>query len=157
MKSALALLLLSLCLAAVAAAQDNPTKSFAATATYPQIVAKVSLTGKTATIPATNILTPATSGTYRLSVYWTETVANSASGPWQLVLAWSDEVGPETTGQGPSYLLLYPGSFPPFAFVQQSLIVRAAAGVPITYSVVGYAGGTPSGTYDLYIVAEKLM
>ncbi len=153
MKTALLSLFLSLSLVAVVAAQDTPGKGGPAAATYPQIVAKISLLNQTTSLPATTILTPTTNGTYRLSVYWAETVPGPNVGNWQLTFGWTDEVGAESNGQG---LILYPTKAPPFDSVQQTQIVRANAGTPITYTVGGL-GAVPTGTYDLFIVAEKIM
>lgn len=134
---------------------------------YPRVVATVSLTGQTASIPTTTIFTPKKSGLYRVSVYGAMTTPvseNAAS--WDVFLGWTDDAGAEVTG----FMYIADWWAPPAAYgscgaggfssaAQNGAgcvqVVRNVAGQPLTYAVGTY--NNPSGTYELFITVEQLM
>jgi len=120
----------------------------------PSIVAHAKLTNQTATIPATTILTPKTTGLYRLSIYQTLTTANPASQScWEIILNWTDDAGAEEAEVNCDF-----GSqTPPQAYVYspQVLTFEVTAGSPLTYSVAQF-GGSDGTAYSLYYTLERL-
>jgi len=129
----------------------------AATSTFPQIVARVSLRNQLANVPTTTIFTPAAAGLYRLSAYSVETVpVVGGSDNWSMAIFWTDDFGPES-----SSVLFTPNSggwgsmgsgFPPGSVT----IFRAMAGRPVKYTVE-LCQSCQGGTYSLYFVVEQLM
>jgi hypothetical protein len=139
---------------------------------YPRVVAKVALTGRTAPIPTTTLFTPAKDGLYRISSYGVVTVDISTFGQWDVLLNWVDDSGPELCGGSNGAqpcALMYMWTDSPlhygagiggysYAAPNTTTVVQAKAGVPVTYSVVADANGSPTGsTYELFITVEQLM
>ncbi len=112
-------------------------------------------------LPATTVLTVPQTGIYRISAYMITTSSTSVDHYKYLNLSWSDEAGAES-----NYYFLVTDAVdgPPSAYgfggfggtPENNFTVRAVAGTPIAYSVTvdGYG---PGGTYDLFIVVERLI
>jgi hypothetical protein len=146
----LSVVVVSAVLSTIGSAQNNPTKDFRIRRFFPTIVAQVALTGQTASIPKTTLLTPKRNGLYRISLYAvpTATVGESAV---DFQFMYGDDAGQE---------------FITFSILANSVIgcvgngcsftsiARDNAGVPLTF----YAA-VPSDsqiTYDLFITVEQL-
>ncbi len=140
------------------------------TPAVPLIVARVALTGQTASIPTTILLTPSVDGLYRISSYGVITVPNATFGQWDVQLNWSDESGPELCSNFLPCALMQMWSDPvethfggatgnQGAFAPNTTtVVRVKAGTPLTFAVVPDSNGDTSGsTYDLFITVEHLM
>jgi hypothetical protein len=123
--------------------------------TTPGIVAKIRLTGQTATIPSTTVFTPAQSGLFRATAYMSITVPSGGGGVWAMSLYWTDDAGSET-----AYLAeLGTTSAPPYSYATSeqgdpasSITFYAVSGVPVTCLI----GNGPGGTYDAFLVVERL-
>jgi len=118
--------------------------AFAQCAAFPCVVASVSLPSQHQTIPFTPLLTPATSGVYRISVYMTSAFANG--GTWSAEFNWRDDRHPSLTK------VQIPGLGE--AYSQTTTIVRAVAGYAIGYQV--NESNSPQFSYDLFITVEQL-
>ncbi len=123
----------------------------------PVIVAQGSLVNQTASIPMTTILTPATSGLFRISVYGIPTATDgSYSTTFPMDLYYSDDSGPYDKIF--TFLAVHTGCNLSPAAGNTSIncnytsVFRAVAGVPIQYDV------QVSGqvTYDLFFTVERL-
>jgi hypothetical protein len=129
----------------------------------PKVVAKVAVKGRTSGIPETKLLTPASNALYRVSGYGVVTVPNGNTAFWVLQLNWTDDYGPENcyngTQQGIPCPLLTINSnwenYGQYRWAQQTWVVRANAGTPLSYSMVDDGGATGS-TYDLFLTVEQL-
>jgi hypothetical protein len=123
--------------------------------TRPGIVAKIRMTGQTATIPTTTVFTPAQSGLFRATAYMSMTVPSGGGGGWAMSLNWTDDAGSET-----AYLAeLGTISTPPYAYATSelgdpasSITFYAVSGIPVSY----FIGNGPGGTYDAFLVVERL-
>lgn len=109
----------------------------------------VDLTGQTASIAATNILTPSEDGLYEVSVLHLVSTAGTA-GSLQTKIGWTDEQGAKTrviaTDLDLSYGTDQEGN---------SAIIRAKSTAAITYQTT-VTGATGSPKYDLHINVRKL-
>jgi hypothetical protein len=151
-----ALCVAALLLTAFVAVGSRSAAVPAATLTSPQIVAKVSLTGQTQTIPTTTLFNVKQTGLYRVTTYSTQTVPGSASGEVIVAINYTDGAGAE------SYLgnALSDDQVPPSAYgtadgagtVANSFMFNAVSGTPISFE----AYGSVEGTYDVFIVVERL-
>jgi hypothetical protein len=118
--------------------------------TSPKIVATFQRLGLTADLPPTTIYTPKNWGTFRVSIVMVGTVANQRDGVWVGELQFTNGAGDEPFANflvrlETTRLQTDDGDFP----------IRAAAGKPIKFSVVGYrAEGTK---YNVWVVVEQLM
>jgi hypothetical protein len=118
--------------------------------TSPKIVATFQRLGLTADLPPTTIYTPKNWGTFRVSIVMVDTIPNDRDGLWVGELQFTDGAG-ENLGRSFSVLLetsierTAAGDFP----------IRAAAGKPIKFSVVGYR--TEGSKYNVWVVMEQLM
>ena len=65
-------------------------------ATFPCVVASVSLTGQTADVFKTPLYTPNTAGLFRISAYISAT-PNGTGGAYIVTLGWTDDVGARTS------------------------------------------------------------
>lgn len=136
MKTARLLIVLLIVLVSVAAFGQSPV-----------IVAQVSVLNQNSRIPPTILVTPVTSGIYRISVYMVASKISTSH--WSLGLSWTDEVQDQNT---PHFWVQVPANvFSTYSHATQ--IVRAVAGKPINYSVAGNARGV---TYNLFITVEQL-
>jgi hypothetical protein len=116
----------------------------------------VSLTGQTQTIPTTTLFNVKQTGLYRVTTYSTQTVPGSASGEVIVAINYTDGAGAE------SYLgnALSDDQVPPSAYgtadgagtVANSFMFNAVSGTPISFE----AYGSVEGTYDVFIVVERL-
>jgi hypothetical protein len=133
---------------------SRPADASPVTPIGPAIVAHAKLTSQTATIPTTTILTPKTTGLYRLSIYQTLTTANPTSQScWEVILNWTDDAGLEE-GQTDCD---FGSQTPPEAYVYspQVFTFEITAGSPLTYSVAQF-GGSDGTAYSLYYTLERL-
>lgn len=139
------------------AADASPTRP-----PSPVIVQRVALTNQTETIPTTTIATVAQSGMYRLSAYMTAITPSNGSHVKYLHLNWNDDAGAESLIN--PFLALDNSDGPPNAYgvsadgsnnVVNNFSFRAVAGTAISYSV-SVDNNLPGGSYDLYIVVERL-
>jgi hypothetical protein len=118
----------------------------------PRVVATVNLVNQTADIPVTTIFTPPITGLYRVSTYMTMTV----SGHGYLTLNWTDNAGVESAIVSTTQN----SSPPPYDYCNYDNVpcspttFIAKAGTPVSYSTQGFGSG--SGTYEVYIVIERL-
>jgi hypothetical protein len=120
--------------------------SFAQRNDFPVVVARVKLTGQTEPIQRTLVFTPKSTGMFRVTAALTETIpANSDR--WNARLTWSDVTGYEATiASVDTRDVLTDARAIPFL---------AKAGTPVRFSVDSEFG-TNVGTYDLFIVIERL-
>jgi len=150
MNKALAVAVILLGALAIGFATNNtPAGTFAG----PRVIAKVALTNQTANIPITTIFNVPATGVYRVSAYLTQPVLGNNGYSWELAFGWTDDSGAEWVG------LLYDNGQPPpqdYAVpeaVSVPFTFSAVAGTPVTYQVYGNAGGT----YEVYLVVERLI
>jgi len=135
---------------AVTTSQSN-NNSVASVLKFPRIVAQAALTGQIGPVPQTTVLTPSTSGFYRVSVYLAEASSPGSDSP-ELMLYWTDEIGPQQCNQF-QCPVLNPGS--PESNASGVLLVRAIAGTPIAFSVSGLSGGSLP-RYNVFVTVEQL-
>ena len=116
----------------------------------PTIVASRQLTGRTTMIPTTTLFTPSANGLYRVSAYISMTTPGTNGCAWYFDVGWTDDAGVE----GASNLENVRNNYlPPNDYgtgenaFTQTIIVRAVAGSPITYTVpaTGCSGGASGG------------
>ena len=153
MNRTLAVSLLLLAALAIGFATNNSTSAPPGSFFGPRVVAKVSLTNQTAAIPTTTIFTPAQTGLYRVSVVTVMTTPGTDGNLWNVMFNWTDDAGAEQTWL--AQLFDYstpPNDYPVNGYTQNPWTFRANAGTPVQYWVYGAA----SGTYDLFLVVERL-
>lgn len=137
--------------------RSRPADASLATPIGPSIVAHAKLTNQTAPIPTTTILTPKTTGLYRMSIYQTLTTANATSQScWEVIVNWSDDAGVE---EGQTNCV-FGSQTPPQAYLNQVFpgqvfTFEVTAGSPVTYSVAQF-GGSDGTAYSLYYTLERL-
>jgi hypothetical protein len=131
--------------------------SAAGSLTSPVIVAKVSRTGRTTTIPITTIFTPRVSGLFRIAPYLAVTSPGVGNGAWMLSINYTDEAGAEQIDE----TFVNNNALPPRAWSPTIVnggaapfVFRAIAGSPVSYSV---SAAQTSGTYELFLTVERLM
>ncbi len=127
--------------------------SYVAIPAAPNIVAQVALTGQTAPIPQTTLLTPQTNGLYRISAYIVTTTLATNGDPINLNLTYTDDSGAKTR-----YITsMNSGTFFPNNDVGVVSTVRADAGFPLAYSTTcdPYCSGFDA-TYELFLTVEQL-
>jgi len=125
----------------------------------PVILARGKMLNQTAPIPTTTILTPATTGLFRLSIYATVTTTDpSSQSSWGIDPQWTDDAETQNAG---GVLIGYGGALGQFQFQGDtqlgglSISFEAKAGTPITIST--YQNGPPdSSVYALYYTLERL-
>jgi hypothetical protein len=123
----------------------------------PRVIARVNLTSQTEAIPVTTLFTPPSTGLFRVSEYTTVTApGHNPQYNWSTFLYWTDESGSESAmladlgdGQKPptDYAVCGTGA-------DCMTIIRATAGVPVSYSIADNSGAT--GVYDAFLVVEQL-
>ena len=155
MNKALGVAVLLLGALAVSLAMNNPTTG---TLVGPHVIAKGALTGQTAPIPTTTIVTPTRDGLFRLTAYGTMTKFDGdSSSEWDYRVNWTDDAGRGfVTGQ-------YFGrgaDLGPFAWSGVGAhgvtwTFEAKAGTPITYAVT-QSGPPDQSAYSLYYTLERL-
>jgi hypothetical protein len=125
----------------------------------PVVVANLALKGQTAAIPITTLFTPKVTAMYRISTYMVMTTPATTNGLWALNLGWTDDAGVE----GPQQISAIDDTatppnayaFPPVQNTVQTVIIRALAGTPVTYSV-SIPGESAGGTYEVFTTVEGL-
>ena len=127
--------------------------SYVAIPAAPNIVAQVAVTGQTAPIPQTTLLTPQTNGLYRVSAFIVTTTVATNGDPINLNLTFTDDSGAKT-----KYITsMNSGAFFPNNDVGVVSAVRANAGFPLAYSITcdPYCSGFDA-TYELFLTVEQL-
>ena len=103
------------------------------------------------------LLTPTRDGLYRVSGY-IDLTTGSSGGLVGFYLSWTDGAGPEECLQeqlpAPCFFVVA-YAVPPFLENSATILVRAKAGTPITYSV-DYSV-VPRVVYDVFVTVEQLM
>jgi hypothetical protein len=107
----------------------------------------VSLTGQTADISSTNLITSPSAGLYSLDIYMLCTTAGTA-GTATLTIGWTDDVGSTTSTPVSTFSLSTQGR------ITARQLIRVSSG-NITYSV-SRAGVTGSPQYALYMQLERI-
>jgi len=117
----------------------------------PQVVASGSLTNQSAAIPTTSLSMPAlVGGVYRLNLYLHETQAAGGTSNLTVTVGWTEGgtalswTSAALTGNSKTTLL------------SQTLLIRADANTPITYSTAYSSSGTPSMTYEVALAIEQM-
>jgi len=123
------------------------TFSYVAISAAPNIVAQVSLTGQTGSIPATTLLTPQANGLYRVSWVVVVTTASSTGSVISGQLTLADDSGPAGC-----YPFVTPTSGTSTGSYGGMCVARANSGTPLSYFLA--VSGTP--TYELFITVEQL-
>ncbi len=115
----------------------------------------VNSTGNTANIGATTILTPASSGLYRITAYIIVTVVDPVSSTLpSVVITWTDQ--DNSTSQTFTLTPTNAGNLLT-TFQQANMEVSALASGNIQYSTTGYASNTPATmTFALRIRTEPM-
>jgi hypothetical protein len=126
----------------------------------PTIIKKVVLSNQTAVIPTTTLITPGTTGLFRISAYMTQ-IATAQGGPTTFNLGWSDDAGQETSWVAEPPIVQQTDAVPPLSWGQNyeggpgnTVTIEGVAGQPITFWT---ANSSSVGTYSLYIVVERLI
>jgi hypothetical protein len=119
---------------------------------YPQIVAKVHVTGRTAPIPLTTLLVPKKDGLYRVTAY----MASTNKGDWgqydnTFNMTWIDDLGVEGSGD---ICIIQPGDG--IHPVYWSATMRVNANTPLSYSVLPGNCGNGGITYEVFFTVERL-
>ena len=110
-------------------------------ASFPCIVASVSLINQTVSVSQVPIYTPTTSGLFRITYY--EESSQVGFGMWNFSWNWTDDLKKETKGPW----VLYPGGY----FNDGIPGMRVLAGRAMTYTVTGNGG-----SYNLFATVEQL-
>lgn len=113
-----------------------------------EIIPPIDLTGQTADIPYTPLLTPIAGGLYRFTSYANQAGGSGNTNP-TLYLQYTDHVGLNTDVIVGAIPVQHPGTPTSLAFTLYSV-----GGQPINYKVAGGSYGTAS--YDLAITLVKL-
>jgi hypothetical protein len=124
------------------------------------IIKKVVLSNQTAVIPTTTLITPGTTGLFRISAYMTQ-VATAQGGATSFNLGWADDAGQQTTWTVLPPIVQQTDAVPPLSWGQNyeggpgnTVTIEGVAGQPITFWT---ASSSSVGTYSLYIVVERLI
>jgi hypothetical protein len=116
---------------------------------FPQVVAQVSLLNQTQPIRQTVLVTPTTTGLFRISVYMSAGGGPENGGNWAFTLNWVDDQG----------LLRHPLSSVVLqsegSYVTTTQVIRSAKDQPIRYAVPD-SGHVPEFAYDLCVTVEQL-
>lgn len=107
----------------------------------------ITLTGQTATIATTNIITSARNGIYRYSAVLQCTTADALAGTITLTIGWTDRVGATTTTL--TRLLTVTGRNP------GDLVLQVEGDTNITYAI-GIAGIFGTAVYALELRLERI-
>ena len=114
----------------------------------PRIVAQVTLTGQSGPIPTTTLLTPTSSGLYRVSGYLVVVDDTETQGGLTGLVNFTDESGPTAFVFGSAVAGGRGGS-------QAIFLAHGIAGQPVTFRVdFNMSGGTVN--YDVFITVEQL-
>jgi hypothetical protein len=113
-------------------------------ASFPCVVASISLPNQTMSVSQVPIYTPTTTGLFRIA-YYLESDTRGIGGFWYLSFSWTDDLGIES----PPAVYLQPGGRLSFGVPG----MRVLAGHPITYTVTNSGHG---GSYSLFATVEQL-
>ena len=111
---------------------------------FPCTIASVSLTDQTVPVSATPLVTPTTSGLFRVTFYFESSAIQGSV--WGLSFKYTDDLATRSTAVWQAH----PGQWANFAYV-----FRDVAGQPITYTVAQLKSGA-GANYDLFITVEQL-
>jgi hypothetical protein len=146
MNKALALAVVMLVALTIGFAMNQPS-----TFLGPRVVATANLTNQTNSIPTTMIFRPPVNGVYRASVYMSQITPGNGT---NVMLDWTDNAGEEIALVGNTQN----SPAPPTAYCTSGsntlpcgTTFFAKAGTPVSY----WTQAT-GGTYDLFIVIERL-
>lgn len=114
------------------------------------------LTGQTADIGPTDLITTPATGRYRVSVYIILTTADGASSTLpSVVLTWAD--ADNGAGQSQTFTSLTPTGNSLTTLANDDTFVSAGPSSPLSFSTTGYASGTPATMqFAIHITVEKL-
>ncbi len=115
----------------------------------PAIVDNVALTGQIAEIGATNFTNAGTAGFYKINWYLVAIITNTAPANLLLTISWTDDAGATSVASGNltwASAGRLRGSFP----------AQLASG-SISYTVTFSTGARDTGTYAVYMTAERLV
>lgn len=113
----------------------------------PVIVAQVALSDQTGAIPVSTLVTPRSSGLFRVSGSVIGLAGCNSTAPAEVALIWTDDRGAEQ-GQ-----LFNPGVLESSAYGLSS-VVRVIAGTPLSYEIP--SGDVNCTPYDLFLTVEQL-
>jgi hypothetical protein len=117
-------------------------------AAFPCVVATVSLTNQSHTIPNTPIFTPPASGIFRINAYLSVAKSHNTLANWDLLLTWTDDNGVmKATTQAWQHI--------PNA-ANATFVVQDVGGQPLFYKTRSEDGASHGLTYNLFIVVEQL-
>lgn len=136
----LSMFLIAFCVNGFAQGGNNQN---APCASFPCIVASISLTNQTVPVSQVPIYTPTTDGLFRVVYY--EEVTNVGFGVWVFTWRWTDDLKTEAQDM----IQLSSGGYANYGVTG----IRALAGHPITYTVTHRFGG---GTWNLFATVEQL-
>jgi hypothetical protein len=131
----------------VVKAGSGSATAYASVAATPSIVAQVTLTDQTGPIPATVLVTPQSSGVFRLSGIQYGSVGCDSEPPADVAVSWTDLRGPETVQ---AEFNEQTGSSSPGL----SVIVEDIAGAPLSYQIP--AGNINCTPYNFFMTVEQL-
>jgi hypothetical protein len=116
----------------------------------PKIVAHVDLINQTNTIPATALLTPPSSGLYRVSAYMDVTSYTQSGSIWYLNIGWTDTAGHRSKQFAVQQTPNHNGP----TWAEGTVVAGDVAGRPLNYSVT--LDGEDYAPFDLFITVEQL-
>jgi hypothetical protein len=115
------------------------------------IVAQVSITNQSASIPRTVLVTPSADALYRVTAYFDSSKLDQSKSVWCLVTAWTDDAAPrrQTVHIDSSANQGYP------TWLSTTFSTRVKAGVSLIYEVTRCTGQV-NNPFDLYLTVEQL-
>ena len=118
-------------------------------ASFPCVLASVSVTNQSQGIRSTPLFAPATAGLFRVSAYMSTSSGILPAAMWGYEIGWKDD----QAGRSSGLAAISRNSAAPF-----SVIVQSQAGQPITYLVkpIGVNGQLGGMTYNFSITLEQL-
>jgi hypothetical protein len=117
----------------------------------PQTVGTGSLTSQSASIPTTNVQMPAlVGGVYRLNLYLRELQGAGGNSNLTATVGWTE------AGTALSWTSAALVGNNKTTLLTQTLLVRADANTPITYSTTYSSSGSPSMTYEVALLVEQM-
>src|SRR5215831_12752696 len=116
------------------------------------IVAQVSLTNQTSSIPRTTLVTPSADALYRVTAYFNTVKGDALGTRWCLFFYWGDDEGQRSIG--PFGVDALGDTGPTVA--STTVPAQVQAGRPLRYQTGPCPGGTKNDPYNLYITVEQL-
>ncbi len=115
-----------------------------------KVVKEIHLSGQTAVVPPTTILTPAVEGLYRISLYDSASTVVQQQTVWSIVVDWTDKTGQD--GNVGGQLIVQPGGM----WNQYSSLCQPKVGTAVTFAVFASDPPPQDATYDVAVVIEEL-